>query len=285
MAPITAQAFAFGEILFDVYEDGAYLGGAPLNFAWYLRQFGVTVAMVSAIGRDRLGSRVQAALSQADVMQDYVARVNAPTGTVDVKLTNGQPQYIINEGVAWDQITLNALPQRAPQLLYFGTLAQRTAVNRATLNYLLDMAPAHCFFDVNLRQHYYNDEILLQGLRKSSIVKLNEDEWMVLSRAIGEADPLKAAQRFSLQALIVTCGERGASLYSPACEAHASSPRVTVVDAVGAGDAFSATIAAAAIRGYPLEQALQLACDVGAYVVTVRGAQTTLPESLRNAFL
>ena len=35
------QAIAFGEILFDVFDDGAYLGGAPLNFAWYLRQFGV----------------------------------------------------------------------------------------------------------------------------------------------------------------------------------------------------------------------------------------------------
>lgn len=283
MADTTVQALAFGEILFDVYADGAYLGGAPLNFAWYLRQFGIRVGMISAVGRDTLGQQAQATLRQADVDQTYVTCTDAPTGTVDVTLTNGQPQYVINEGVAWDNITLNTLPQQTPPLVYFGTLAQRTPANRATLSRVLDMAPAQHFFDINLRQRYYSDTILLESLRRSSLVKLNEDEWAVLSRVIGEADPVQAVRRYGLEALILTRGERGASLYRSAGQIQAASPKVTVVDAVGAGDAFSAAMAAAAIRGYPLDRALQVACEVGAYVVTVRGAQTALPESLRDA--
>lgn len=283
MADTTVQALAFGEILFDVYEDGAYLGGAPLNFAWYLRQFGIHVGMISAVGRDALGEQAQDRLRQADVDQTYVTCLDAPTGTVDVTLTNGQPQYVINEGVAWDNIALDVLPQPAPPLVYFGTLAQRTTTNRATLNRMLGMASAHRFFDINLRQHYYSDAILLESLKQSTLVKLNEDEWTVLSRVINIADPVQAVRRYGLHALILTRGERGASLYRPSGETQAASPKVTVVDAVGAGDAFSAVMAAAAICGYPLDRALQVACEVGAYVVTVRGAQTTLPASLCDA--
>jgi fructokinase len=277
------QALAFGEILFDVYEDGAYLGGAPLNFAWYLRQFGIHVGMVSAVGHDELGRRAQVALQQAEVDQAYVECLDAPTGTVDVTLTDGQPKYVINEGVAWDCIQPHALPQQAPALVYFGTLAQRTAANRATLNRLLALAPAQRFFDINLRQHYYSDAILLDGLRQANLVKLNEDEWLELSRVTGKPDPLQVVQHYGMQALILTRGERGASLFRPEGELQASAPKVKVIDAVGAGDAFSAVMAAAAICGYPLAHALQVACEVGAYVVTVRGAQTTLPEAFTSA--
>jgi fructokinase len=283
MTGTSVQALAFGEILFDVYEDGAYLGGAPLNFAWYLRQFGIRVGMISAVGHDSLGERAQTILRQAHVDQTYVTLANVPTGTVDVSLTNGQPQYVINEGVAWDNITLAAQLPHVPQLLYFGTLAQRTIANRTTLQKLLAMNSQHRFFDINLRQHYYSDEILLESLKKSTLVKLNEDEWTVLSRMTAETDPLQTVQRYGLQALIITRGERGASLYRPIGETHAASPKVTVVDAVGAGDAFSAAMAAAAIRGVPLDRALQVACEVGAFVVTVRGAQTTLPATLCDA--
>jgi fructokinase len=283
MTGTSVQALAFGEILFDVYEDGAYLGGAPLNFAWYLRQFGIRVGMISAVGHDSLGERAQAILRQARVDQTYVTLANVPTGTVDVSLTNGQPQYVINAGVAWDNITLAAQLPHVPQLLYFGTLAQRTIANRTTLKKLLAMNSPHRFFDINLRQHYYSDEILLESLKKSTLVKLNEDEWTVLSRMTAETNPLKTVQRYGLQALIITRGERGASLYRPIGETHAASPKVTVVDAVGAGDAFSAAMAAAVIRGVSLDRALQVACEVGAFVVTVRGAQTTLPPTLCDA--
>jgi fructokinase len=278
-----AQAISFGEVLFDVFEDGAHLGGAPLNFAWYLRQFGVPVAMVSAIGRDEYGVRVQATLARAGINQTWLAVRDEPTGSVDVKLVDGQPAYTINTGVAWDVIELTGeLPAR-PALLYFGTLAQRTDVNRATLRRLLALDPPQRFFDVNFRMHFYSDELVLEGLRNSTIVKLNEDEWTVLKGITKLGEPLDVVRQFGLQALIVTQGERGASLFTAGREYTANCPPVTLVDAVGAGDAFSAVMAAAAIRGVPLERALPLANEVGAFVVGRRGAQAELPVELRRA--
>ncbi len=284
MADNNSQALVFGEILFDVYEDGAYLGGAPLNFAWYLRQFGISAAMVSAIGDDPYGAQVRTTLQQVGVDQALVSCVDAPTGTVDVTLTNGQPRYVINKGVAWDKITCRTDGLSRPQLLYYGTLAQRTECNRDTLHTLWQLDPPHRFFDVNLRQNYYDQALVTQGLLHSSIVKLNDVEWGVLSAMLGQSGPRKVVHDYNLQALIVTYGELGASLFDRHGRHDAPSPHVTVVDAVGAGDAFSAAMAAAAIRGYPLERALPVACEVGAYVVTVRGAQTVLPARLAGAF-
>ena len=34
------EVVSFGEIVFDLLEGEAHLGGAPLNFAFYLRQLG-----------------------------------------------------------------------------------------------------------------------------------------------------------------------------------------------------------------------------------------------------
>ena len=67
------QSISFGEILFDHFQDGVHLGGAPLNFAWYLRQFGISVAMVSAIGSDELGNVVQHLLDGAGIQQKWVS--------------------------------------------------------------------------------------------------------------------------------------------------------------------------------------------------------------------
>ena len=278
------QALVFGEILFDVYQDGTHLGGAPLNFAWYLRQFGVNTGMISAVGDDLLGAQVRSMLRRAEIDQTLVAHADAPTGTVDVRLIDGQPRYIINENVAWDQISDCPDRMQQPEMFYFGTLAQRSECNRSTLRAWLQQAVKQHFFDINLRQSFYNEAIVRTGLEHSSIVKMNDDEWQVLSAMFKLTEPATMVQDYDLQALIVTHGEHGASLYRKHSHYDVPSPQVKVIDAVGAGDAFSATIAVAAIRGVELEQALPIACEVGAYVVTVRGAQTTLPAHLTSAF-
>lgn len=278
------QAVAFGEVLFDCFEDQACIGGAPLNFAWYMRQFAVPVAMVSAVGRDPLGAAVRRSLQEAGIEQSWVFERPEPTGTVDVQLADGQPEYTINENVAWDCIELSGKLQMQPDLLYFGTLAQRTEVNRAALKKLLALESRHRFFDINLRQNYYSVEIVLDGLQKATILKLNEEEWSIIRGLIREESPARMLERFDLETIALTRGGEGAELYVPGKKLEATSARVAVVDAVGAGDAFSAALAAGAMRNADLEQTLQVACEAGAFVVQQRGAQVELPETLRGAF-
>ena len=250
MSERTPLAVCFGEILFDRFEDGDYPGGAPLNFAWYLRQFGVSVAIVSAVGQDDLGDAAMGLLDRAGIERKWVGRRPEPTGTAAVSLRDGQPTYVLPQDAAWDHIGPPATPPPSGSLVYFGTLAQRTADNRACLAGLLASRFHHRVFDVNLRLDFYSDEIIADGLA----------------------------------AAIVTMGREGAELHTRGRTFQAASAPALAGDTVGAGDAFCAVIAAAAVHGVDLARALPVACDAGAFVAARRGAQIELPAELRAAF-
>ena len=51
-----------GEVLWDVFPEGAQLGGAPANFACHAAALGVQASIVSVVGRDELGDRTLEAL-------------------------------------------------------------------------------------------------------------------------------------------------------------------------------------------------------------------------------
>ena len=151
-------SIVFGEILYDCFPDRTCLGGASLNFAWNLRQLGFPVAMISAVGRDELGQQARGFLRRADIDQQWVADRPEPTGTVDVLLDDGQPSYTIRAGVAWDYIETKPALDQPPDLIYYGTAAQRSPANRPGLEHLLAAKPRHRLFDVNLRKDCYTPQ-------------------------------------------------------------------------------------------------------------------------------
>jgi len=278
------EAISFGETLFDRFEDGDYLGGAPLNVAWYLDQMGIPVGFVSAVGRDELGTAALRALERTGIYTRWVCRRPEPTGTVDISLSDGQPSYVFASNVAWDHISLEDRQLPATRLVYYGTLAQRSEASRATLGRLFESPFEHRFFDVNLRQGFYSDRIILDSLTRASIAKMNDSEWSVVARVADVATPGQLIERFDLRAAIVTLGSRGAELHTAAGTRSARPVAISVADAVGAGDAFSAVVAAAALRDVELESALPAACEAGAFVAAHRGAQVDLPADLRTVF-
>ena len=277
-------SYSFGEVLFDCFEYGNCLGGAPLNFAWNLRQFGFPVAMVSAVGRDTFGGEILKFLDRAGIDRTWVTERPEPTGTVDVHLVHGEPDFTINEGVAWDHIEVSSKPDPTPALLYFGTVAQRSESNRNALRLLLDCNPRHRFFDINLRQRYYSDTVILDSLQHATILKLNEMEWEVVSRVTQQETPEDLLERFGLKAIALTQGEHGAELYVQEASFYAEPPTVSVVDTVGAGDAFSAVLAAGMMRDADPALILDTACAAGAAVVQQSGAHVALPDKVLKAF-
>ena len=141
MNKTTFSCFVFGEILYDCFTDRTCLGGAALNFAWNLRQLGFPVAMISAVGRDDLGRQARDFLTRADIGQQYVADRPEPTGTVDVFLQDGQPSYTIRSGVAWDHIETQPALDQPPDLIYYGTAAQRSPANLRRAPTSFSLAP------------------------------------------------------------------------------------------------------------------------------------------------
>lgn len=274
----------FGEVLFDCFDDREVLGGAPLNFAWHLRQFGRRTAMVSAVGNDRLGGEVRGFLTRADIVQDWVTDRPEATGTVTVSLHDGEPTYTIHRNVAWDHIqSPDPLPGE-PDLVYFGTVAQRDAGNRETLRQLLATAPRHRLCDVNLRPPFYSEEIVLESLRQATIVKLNEEEWPIVQRMVGLNAPAELLELFDLEMIALTRGGAGAELYLAEGKHNETGQPVAVVDTIGAGDAFCAALAAGVLADADPGRILSVACSAGTAAVRQRGGQGRLPNEVTAAY-
>ncbi len=280
----SSPIIAFGEILFDCFPDRTCIGGGPLNFAWNLSQLGLPIAVVSAVGCDVLGREARAFLQQAGIDQTWVTERSEPTGTVDIVLDRGEPKFTVERDVAWEYIDLPQALDTRPNLLYFGSAAQCTPINRQTLRRLFDLDPPHRFYDVNLRPGNFTDEIVRRSLDETTMLKLSGEEWETIRQMTGQKSPQHLLEHFNLDALAITRGEAGAALYLPGQAFEAPSPRSPVVDTVGAGDAFSAVLAAGLLLDIDPGQILDLACAAGAAAVRQPGAQIILPDEVIAAF-
>lgn len=279
-----------GEVLWDVLPEGKKLGGAPANFAYHAGQFlGMdnTIA-VSALGDDPLAEETVEALKQHQ-LNYLLLRVPYPTGTVQVTLDGqGIPSYEIKENVAWDNIPFNddiADIARNCQAVCFGSLAQRNSVSRTTIHQFLDATPANCLkvFDINLRQHFYNKEIIQDSIRHCNILKINDEELELVGQLFGYPDLdfenkcWLILGKYNLDMLVLTCGTNGSYVFTPGNVSFQSTPKVQVADTVGAGDSFTGSFVASILKGKNVAEAHGIAVQVSAYVCTQNGAMPPLP--------
>ena len=191
---------SFGEVLFDIFDDGARLGGAPLNLAVHLHRLGVESLLVSAVGQDTLGDVAIQEIVREGLPVDHVARVPQPTGSVTVSLNEAKvPAYRFLRDCAYDYIPVPKLDLSELDLFCFGTLAQRGEASRSTLRRLLSGIRCRVFCDVNLRLDFYSKEILEHSLAAADVVKLNDDELPVIASMFGiEPESGAVAKRFGL---------------------------------------------------------------------------------------
>lgn len=280
-----------GEVLWDVLPEGKQLGGAPANFAYHVSQFGHDALAISAVGNDALGDETLEALN-ARHLQHLMPRVDYPTGTVQVTLDDdGIPTYVIREGVAWDNIPFTAELEDVAQntrAICFGSLAQRSPVSRATIQAFLNAMPKDSLkiFDINLRQNFYNKEIIREALTACNILKINDEELVLIGRLFEhpgldiENKCWLLLGKYNLDMLVLTCGVNGSYVFTPGSVSFQETPTVEVADTVGAGDSFTGTFVSGLLAGKSIEETHRLAVDVSAYVCTCKGAMPKLPQEL-----
>jgi fructokinase len=296
MAPRTIVGI--GEVLWDMLPQGRQLGGAPANFAYHAAALGAEGCVVSRVGDDELGREILARLDALGVNREHVGIDPIhPTGRVDVRVdATGVPDYIIHEDAAWDYICaqsdLATLAARAAAVCY-GTLALRAPVSRSTLLGFVESVPPACLrvCDVNLRQSYFRMAWVSALLVHSDLLKLNDAELPVVAEMFGiaSADPRAAAleliDRFHLRLVALTRGPRGSLLVASdgRTSDHPGAPAGTVVDTVGAGDAFTAALVTGLLAGRDLDRINHDANRLAAYVCTQRGATPPIPPALAKS--
>jgi len=278
------RALAFGEILWDIIEGKPHLGGAPLNFIAHMAQYGVRPYIISRVGNDAFGEIALDQATKYGVDTTFVQRDEIhETGTVEVTLYNGQPDYVIKKEVAYDFIEFNELEARLGSmdfdLFYFGSLAQRSPVSADTLKTILTTHKfKHIFYDVNLRKDGYTKMIIMSSLRFCDILKLNVDEVSEISEILFEdlffslrqfCDII--AEVYAIKIIVITAAEKGCYVFEQNNFVHLPVHKIDLQDAVGAGDAFSASFMYEYLKHGDVIQAATKANQIGAFVASQKG--------------
>ena len=148
--------------------------------------------MLFRSGKDSLGDEIVQVFDEKK-LHYQLPRVDFPTGTVQVTLdAQGVPCYDIRQQVAWDNIPFTEeMKQLAARtsVVCFGSLAQRNLVSRETITRFIDTIPEGDaqlkIFDINLRQHFYTEEIITESLQRCNVLKINDEELVVMDRLFG----------------------------------------------------------------------------------------------------
>lgn len=278
---------SLGEVLWDLFPDGARFGGAPANFACHAAALDARVSMISAIGDDLQGREAIEILNGYGVDVSMIELIaGASTGSVGVDLDElGVPIFTIHEDAAWDRIawssSLEAKVLEA-NAVYFGTLGQRGEISREMTHRLLVAAEAVGIprvLDVNLRQPYFDSDLIRESIERCSILKFSDSELSEVAIACeisGESHSegiLQALRdRYMLDVVAMTRGPKGALIVAADEIIDQAGIPVTIADTVGAGDAFAARLVTGILSGEELTIVAREACENAALVCSQNGA-------------
>jgi fructokinase len=284
---ISLKAVAYGEVLWDVFDDKKKIGGAPLNVALRMKTLGCEVAMISCVGNDEDGKAILNHVKQLGLQTDAIMQSETfPTGLVKVTLDErGSATYEISYPSAWDKIVLNNQAETLvinADVLIYGSLVCRDKVSRDSLEDLLQMN-IYKVFDVNLRKPHYTYDVLERLMLSADFIKFNDEEILEIARAL--QSPFESleenihfiAELTHTKAICVTRGKHGALLFWKGQLYENEGYPVKVADTVGAGDSFLASLITYLLTDKDPQTSIDFACAVGALVAESAGAN---PEIL-----
>ncbi len=283
-----------GELLWDILPEAEVIGGAPVNFAYHVTALGARGIPISTIGRDLRGEKALAELQGRGV---EIAAISISdefdTGYVTATLDDeGKASYVFPPQVAWDYLLINEYAENLRNSLdaiCFGSLAQRSEHSRRAIHGFLDTLKPETVkvFDINLRQDFYSKQVLESSLKRTDILKLNEEELPVLAGFLdlkGPRDTLLAAliKRYHLQMAILSRGDSGSLLMTPESFSDHSGIVTRIEDTIGAGDSFTAAVTIGYLQGLSLDDINEQANRIAAYVCSQQGGMPHMPQFLRE---
>lgn len=276
------QVVCFGEVLWDNFPSGKKPGGAVMNVAYHLKNLGVNSHLISRVGTDQNGTELMQVMKDSGADTTFVQLDQAhKTSTVEVTTDqDNEVRYEIVKPVAWDYIEFEnphiRLVAQADAIVY-GSLSGRCETSRATLAQLLALA-SYKVMDVNLRAPDYEPEYITTLLHQTDLLKLNLEELTIISDWFSKDCQTETARiellrnKFDIPEIVVTKGSKGASYYGDQTEHHWSAYAIQVADTVGSGDSFLAGLLAMKLSNEYINDTLDFAVGLSAFITTKAGA-------------
>jgi 5-dehydro-2-deoxygluconokinase len=293
---IDLYAHQIGVPLTGVSSFDAYVGGCPTNICVGTRRLGLRSTLLTAVGDDEVADFLLAFLRKEGIDTEFIPRKRGRRTSavvMSIQPPDTFPLTFYRDNCADQAIDLEDV-QRAPierssVLLVTGTGLSHDPGRTATL-LAAERARgsgARVVVDIDYRpgawasaDHFGATVRTL--LRQATLAVGTEEE---VAAAAGAADVEASTTRLlslGLEALVLKRGGRGAVIYRPGQPPHeiAAFP-ITVLNVLGAGDAFASGLLYGWLQGWPLERAVRMGCATGAIVVTRHGCANfmpTLPE-------
>jgi fructokinase len=282
-----------GELLWDVLPEAEVIGGAPVNFAYHVTSLGAKGIPISTIGDDARGRKGLEELQKRGVDISAISMTeDFATGYVTATLDNeGKASYNFPDDVAWDHLWINEYAENLRNFLdavCFGSLAQRSEHSRRAIYGFLDTLGKETMkvFDINLRQEFYSEKVIVNSLKRTDILKLNEEELPILAALIDLKGPSDKwlqilVEKYHLQMAILSRGGSGSLLLTPTSSSDHPGVVTHIKDTIGAGDSFTAAATIGFLQGLPLNEINENANRIAAYVCSQRGGMPPMPEFLK----
>ncbi|GAA4903097.1 sugar kinase [Streptomyces coeruleoprunus] len=278
--------------LADVESFTRSIGGAESNVACALAAAGHTVRWIGRVGADPFGDHLLAAIGAYGVDVSAVRRDPArPTGvyfrTAHDRASGAHEVAYYRAGSAASAMAAhNTDPDavRTGRVLHLSGIT--AALSDDCLALLRDLTARHpgrplVSFDVNHRPALWRGPAgpaLLELARGADVVFVGADEARA-AWGLRDASDIRAALP-EPDVLVVKQGSRGATAFdrnAPGAREFVPAPRVDVVAAVGAGDAFAAGFLSATLRGLPVRDRLRHGHLMAAAALTAPGDLGPVP--------
>ena len=278
----------FGEILYDIYDDVAVIGGAPFNYSVQLSRLiskNDNLKFITALGKDDFSKDAFKFIENENIDSSLMQVLdNYETGKATVFMNENKiPDYIIHENVAWDNIEFNSDIEKALKekydLFYFNILSCRSEKSYNTLkNIFKNIDSKYKVCDVTFRKNYYTKEKIKEALEFINILKINDDELAIIKSLFypnlqndNEILLKNFNKDFNIDYIFLTLGKSGASSFYNNQYIFKPSNKIKVVDTVGAGDSFCAALSYAILKKLDIKKVLDFASAVSEEMIQVKG--------------
>jgi len=250
MGPKSAGALDTSRIALD-----ARVGGSPLNVAMALSRLGQNAGFFAKVSTDPFGQNLVAHLASEGVATDLCVRTAAPTTLAVVALdAKGVPSYsFYTSGTADRSLELAELPSQLPdaiRVLHIGSYSTALEPTAGSLEALVTRERTRRFisYDPNIRPTIVPDRGIWRArvaalTARAHMVKASIEDIAFLYPGTDERTILQEWLGRGVSLAVATRGDAGAvAVTASGLIAEARTPKVKVVDTVGAGDTFQAAL-------------------------------------------
>ncbi len=305
-----------GSSFTSISSFGASIGGSPLNIAVGSSRLGLKVALLTAVGADKVGEFILAHLQKEGVETQFIPVVSSSRSSavvVGIEPPNSFPTTFYRENAADIQLGIDdvlRLPLAETRAVQLSGAALAKEPSRSAVFFLAERAKAlglTVFLDLDFRADQWHDfrafgvqirallplvsiafgteeEINAAMLQRVEDVVIRNSQ-ITAPEITGDVEAnIQALLHKGLEALVVKRGANGADVYLANSEViNANGFKVDVVSVLGAGDAFAAGFIYGHLQGWDWYKSTRMGNACGAIVVTRIGCSefsAFLPEAL-----